>query len=511
MSQPTVKELIEKNIGDIGDFVFIPPKNLIKTFPVKDIEYIQFGVSSPEDIIKQSVCKIDSSKLNGDGSVYDARMGSMEQDDLCVSCELNPKDCPGHFGHIELNTFVLHPMYLRYITNFLKCVCVKCFRVVLSEDHLKLDGLSKIMGQSRFEKCVERLEKVDSCYYCNSPKPKISFQQKTSDISMKFKEKKITISDSEIKKIFDHIPDSDIHLLGFNPQMMHPKNLVISVLPVLPPRARPYVIASDNVTCDDDLTMQYIEIIKANKNLLDPEVSDTKKEKSIQSLKFRIKTLMNNSQGKARCTSGRPIKGIKERLSGKDGLIRSNLMGKRRNQSARSVISADPTVRTDELVIPEQIAANLTMPDMVAAFNIKYLQDIVNKGKANFVMKVDGTRINLKYAMYKKGSQLLWNDKIIRNGLEIDPFKQPHFELRMGDVIRRGEEMITEIEISKKRDFKLELGDVVERQLKNGDIVLFNRQPTLHKASMLAKRVIVRPCKTFRFNLASTKSFNADQ
>ena len=147
---------------------------------------------------------------------------------------------------------------------------------------------------------------------------------------------------------------------------------------------------------------------------------------------------------------------------------------------------------------------------MVAAFNINYLQELVNRGKANFVMKPDGTRINLKYAMYKKGTQLLWNDKVIRNGIELDPFKQPNFELRTGDVIRRGEEMIMDIEISKKRDFKLELGDVVERQLKNGDIVLFNRQPTLHKASMLAKRVIVRPCKTFRFNLASTKSFNAD-
>ena len=118
------------------------------------------------------------------------------------------------------------------------------------------------------------------------------------------------------------------------------------------------------------------------------------------------------------------------------------------------------------------------MPDMVASFNINYLQELVNRGKANFVMKPDGTRINLKYAMYKKGTQLLWNDKVVRNGLEIDPFKQPNFELRIGDVIRRGEEMIMDIEISKKRDFKLELGDVVERQLKNGDIVLFNRQPT---------------------------------
>ena len=188
---------------------------------------------------------------------------------------------------------------------------------------------------------------------------------------------------------------------------------------------------------------------------------------------------MNNSQAKARTTSGRPVKGIKERLSGKDGLIRSNLMGKRRNQSARSVISADPTVRTDELVVPENVASNLTVPEMVAAFNIKALQEIVNSGKANFVIKKDGeTRINLKYAMYKKGTQLLWGDKVLREGRIIDPFKYKTFELRQGDVIQRKDEMITNIELSQKRDFKLDIGDIVERQLKNGDVVLFNRQPT---------------------------------
>jgi DNA-directed RNA polymerase beta' subunit len=503
-----MKNLIENDFKD-SDSTFQIPKNLVSDFPLRDIEYIQFGILSPEDTIKQSVCKIETSKLNGDGSVYDMRMGSMEQDDLCVSCKMNPKDCPGHFGHIELNTFIMHPMYMRYITNFLKCVCVKCYRVVLTDDHLKLDGISKSNGDTRFEKCVERLEKVDSCYHCDSPKPKITFQQKTNDISMKIKEKKIILSDSDIKKVFDNIPDEDVILLGFNPEFMHPKNLILSVLPVIPPRARPYVIA-DNVTCDDDLTNQYIEIVKANKNLLDPDVADSKKEKSIQTLKFRIKTLMNNSQGKSRCTSGRPIKGIKERISGKDGLIRSNLMGKRRNQSARSVISADPTVRTDELVVPELVSKNLTVPETVCQFNMKVLQDIVNSDKANFVTKIDGTRINLKYALYKKGTQLLWNDKVIRNDREIDPFKMLSFELKTGDRIKRGDQIIDNIEEIKKRDFKLDIGDVVERHLKNGDIALFNRQPTLHRSSMMAKKVVVRPGKTFRFNLASTKSFNAD-
>lgn len=192
---------------------------------------------------------------------------------------------------------------------------------------------------------------------------------------MKFKDKKIVLKEIEIKNIFDHMIDDDVRILGFNASFMHPKNLVLSVIPVIPPRARPYVMA-DNVTCDDDITTQYVEIIKANKNLLDENTNESKREKVLQTLNFRIKTLMNNSQGKARHTNGRPLKGIKERLSGKDGLIRSNLMGKRRNQSGRSVISADPTVRTDELVVPEKIARNLTIPEMVTIYNKEYLQNL---------------------------------------------------------------------------------------------------------------------------------------
>jgi DNA-directed RNA polymerase beta' subunit len=273
---------------------------------------------------------------------------------------------------------------------------------------------------------------------------------------------------------------------------------------------------ADNVTCDDDITTQYVEIVKANRNLIDENTNESKREKIIQTLQFRIKTLMNNSQGKARHTNGRPLKGIKERLSGKDGLIRSNLMGKRRNQSGRSVISADPTCRTDELVVPEKIAKNLSIPDTVTHFNKNYLQKLVDEGKANFILKDGGkTKINLQYAMNKKGSQILWGDKIIRNGREIVPFTKEfrqtknQFDVMEGDIILRNGEQI-KADVSKKRPYTIEIGDVVERQLKNGDIILFNRQPTLHRGSMLAKRIIVRGNKTFRFNLASTKSFNAD-
>ena len=261
--------------------------------------------------------------------------------------------------------------------------------------------------------------------------------------------------------------------------------------------------------CDDDLTIQYIEIIKANNHLLDKDTNEAKRNKHIQTLKFRLRTLMNNSQGKARQTNGRPLKALKERLTGKEGLIRNNLMGKRTNQSGRTVIGPDPTIRTDEMVIPEKVASTLTVPERVNKFNINLLESIVNNGKANYVLRNnDQIRINLKYATRTKSTELKKGDIVIRGNEQIKVDNEL-IELKDKDVIIRNTERIPVI-FSSKKFFKLKLGDVVERHIRNGDIVLLNRQPTLHKGSMLAKKVVVRPFKTFRFSLASTKTFNAD-
>lgn len=475
-----------------------------------EIESILFGVYSPEEVIADSVAHITSNKMTGEGSIYDERMGSMDNNKPCVSCRLSCKECPGHFGHIELNYPILHPMYYRLIIDFLKCFCFKCYNFLLTEDHLRLDNTLRYQRDARFEKIKEKMEKIDVCMHCDNPKSKLIFVALESNIYMVFKKTRILMSEDDIKKIFDKIDPADVKLLGFDPKMSQPRNFVLTAIPVLPPISRPYVV-SEGSMCDDDLTLQYLEIIKANNHLKDPGLSETLREKYVNTLKFRIKTLMNNSQGKARHTNGRPIKAIKERLSGKEGHIRNNLMGKRVNQSARTVIGPDPTVRTDEVVVPEKIASILTVPERVTSLNIEELQMIVNQDKAQFVIRqgVNG-KMNLKYAIHKKGTRLQPGDIIIRKGKEIDPTFQAGFQLALGDIIKRGEEIISDIELPYSKQFFLKIGDTIERNLRNGDYVLFNRQPTLHKGSMLAKRVVIRPGKTLRFNLASTKTFNAD-
>lgn len=320
----------------------------------REIESITFGIYSPEEIISMAVCKIDNAKKSGPGSIYDARMGTTDSSQKCETCKENAVECPGHFGYIELNEPIVHPLFYKRVTAFLNCFCLKCYRFVLQKDQLSICGLNRFKGENRFSKILEKIKKVDICcqhtgefdedgepIICGKDLPKIKFTTADSSFSLVYEDAKknktsIVLTTEEIKKVFDNISNDDVELLGFDPALCHPRNFIISVLPVLPPCDRPYVRA-DNKMCDDDLTIQYIEIIKANNNLVEKEEDqkktdkrDTIRQRALASLRFRIMTTFNNGQGKAKhTTNGRPIKGIKERLTGKDGQIRNNMMGKR--------------------------------------------------------------------------------------------------------------------------------------------------------------------------------------
>ena len=457
---------------------------------IKEIDSVVFGVFSPEEIIKLSVAKINITKLSGPGSVYDDRMGgNIEGNKLCVTCGQNAKLCPGHMGHIELNQYIVHPLYYKLVVSFLKCFCIKCYNLLVLKDQLLLYGLNRFKGEKRFKKILEILEKIDICCHCSNPQPKFAHSSTDNAISMVYKQKNgqnisIILGVDEIKKTLDNISNEDIESLGFIPDRIHPKNLILSVIPVLPPSSRPFVMADGNI-CDDDLTNQYCEIIKSNNHLEDAYMNDTKQQKFIQALKFRILTLMNNSQNKAKhTTSGRPIKAIKERLTGKDGLIRNNLMGKRCEQTGRTVIGPDPTLRMGQLALPPEMASNLTFPENVAPFNIEKLTELVNNGKANFVIRTKlgvKTRINLQYALFSKGTELLYGDIITRPskiGKDIIYGKHyGHFELKPDDIITRNGAILDNITYPKKKKFILQIGDIVERHLRDGDTVLLNRQP----------------------------------
>ncbi|KAI8344064.1 hypothetical protein BC941DRAFT_407662, partial [Chlamydoabsidia padenii] len=160
------------------------------------------------------------------------------------------------------------------------------------------------------------------------------------------------------------------------------------------------------------------------------------------------------------------LKSIRARLKGKEGRLRGNLMGKRVDFSARTVITGDPNLSLDEVGVPRSIARNLTYPEIVTSYNIDKLQALVRNGPlehpgAKYVIRDNGERIDLRYRQ------------------------------RAGEI-------------------PLQLGYRVERHIVDGDVVIFNRQPSLHKMSMMGHRIRVMPYSTFRLNLSVTSPYNAD-
>jgi DNA-directed RNA polymerase beta' subunit len=267
----------------------------------KDIESITFGLLSSDEILKMSVAKIDNTKLIGPSSVYDDRLGTIS-DVECRTCHQGSKLCAGHFGHVELTEGIINPLFYKEVRDFLSCICMKCNRFLLMKDQLHLYGFMRYKGQKRFVKILEKLKKIGQCCHCDSPHPEIKYIAAENNIAMVYRQKNegkmcIVLSVDEIDKIFNNIPVSDIELMGFDTTLVHPRNFVMKYFPVIPICARPYIM-TEGILCDDDLTIQIMEIIKANNHLVEkpdqPPMQLAKKQKYLQSLKFRISTFYNN-------------------------------------------------------------------------------------------------------------------------------------------------------------------------------------------------------------------------
>jgi DNA-directed RNA polymerase II subunit RPB1 len=262
--------------------------------------------------------------------------------------------------------------------------------------------------------------------------------------------------------------------MGFSKDWCLPHWLIMENVLVIPPACRPSVRQYNGQRSEDDITHKYTDIIKHNNTLKEllsknEPVKQLYINSEINQIQYHVATLQNNEDSKlltANTRTGRPIKGLTERLNRKEGRIRSNLMGKRVDFSARSVISPDANIKMSELGVPMDIAMNLTFPEVVNKYNINHMYKLVRNGKNIY----PGAK-SIKYS--KNG----------RIQLLID---------------------------SNLTDIVLEYGDVINRHLQDGDYVLFNRQPTLHRMSMMGHRIKVMPGKTFRFNTDVCEPYNAD-
>lgn len=569
---------------------------------------LTFSLLSSEEIEKLSVVEVKESRLSGENSVYDPRLGVIKNNTICVTCGKGPHDCSGHLGHIALPVPIPHPMYIKEIVFYLNLFCSrctntcdetnKCSRLCMTEKEMRLLGFTKLKGINKLNKISEYVENLSSCSHCNYDKYHYYNEDKVYYRYVKDKSDRETVSFEDIEIILSNITDEDLEMIGLKTKTRHivPMNFIINNLIVLPICARPYV-ETNRGSCDDDLTTRYVEIvklcmilnsgIKKSKNLTEKDRKET-----ISKIYSNIDTMMYNHKKKAKQINGRPIKCIRDRLNGKNGLFRQNLSAKRNDYCARSVIDGDPTTGADEIIIPYEFSTKLTFPERVFAYNLFYLQYLVNNGKANYVEREENgekkiynlskslqtrntyeinkfilkdgdivvrgqTMININNEVlqrykskYGKEFCLLPNDrvvrnkkfiknikpseviefslecgdKVLRNGVFYEPYKMKlldkDFTLTEGDrVYRKGVEL-PNITIAKKKEFQLKNGDIVRRHLRDGDIVLFGRQPTLHKGSMIARYIKIqentsginngRNPRVIRMNLAQCKTYNAD-
>ena len=478
---------------------------------LKKIKRVEFGVLSPAQVLSMSVCKIDTGNIYLDGvpvrgGLNDPRTGTIDVRKPCETCGMKLKECPGHFGHIELAKPMYHYGFLKTTLKALRCVCMYCSKLLCDGNETSVSRALKIRNpKSRLQAmqvlCRTRkvcqtggmvgaaaqllmdpkqAELMANTHGCGYMQPKYGLDGTQITVTFAVDEEGTTAADGSGKKalsaeqaysILSRINREDMVAMGFTPGRSEPAWMILVNVPVPPPPVRPSVAFGPD-RAEDDLTLKLQDIVKANASLKRQEamgagahiVSELSKL-----LQYHLYTLQDNGipgLPEAQTKSKKPLRSIRARLRGKEGRIRGNLMGKRVDFSARTVITGDPNLEIDQVGVPRSIAMNMTFPERVTPLNYEKMKELVMRGPyqhpgAKWIIRDDNSRIDLRFS-------------------------------------RRAS------------DIQLQYGWRVERHMQDEDLVIFNRQPSLHKMSMMGHRVKILPYSTFRLNLSVTSPYNAD-
>ena len=450
---------------------------------------VQFGIANPAEILTRSVVEVITDKTYQanqpvSGGVFDRRFGVIENGAVCTTCKQTNLLCPGHFGHIQLARPVYLYQFINEIMKILSIVCLNCSNPYLPDEELeKIEAATH--GIARFNAVRDKsasyktkeLKSGSACPHCATPLvKKVDKEEMTVARLRAFTydedSEPIPLQPEMVLRCFQRISARHVDLIGFSSKFSRPDWMICTVLAVPPLTVRPSVIMEDNQRMEDDLTHKLIDIVRNNQRLrekIDKGASADIIDNFSELLQHDVATYVDNDiKGIAPSAqrSGRPLKTLKSRLGAKTGRVRGNLMGKRVDFSARSVITPDANIDVDELGVPEEIAMNLTFPEIVTGFNRDRLMTSIRNGPSKYpgaksvFLKEDNRSLSLKF---------------------VNP-----------DTI------------------DIKEGDIVHRHLVDGDVVLFNRQPSLHKGSMECHRIKVLPYSTFRLNVSATRPYNAD-
>ncbi|RLI90060.1 MAG: DNA-directed RNA polymerase subunit A' [Candidatus Altiarchaeales archaeon] len=438
----------------------------------KKIDRIEFGLFSSKMIQKLSAAKIytpntyDEDGYPIEGGLMDPRLGVIDPGIRCKTCGGRLGECQGHFGHVDLTRPVIHVGYAKEVYLLLKATCRACGRLLIPDDELKKYDIehlsppkSSIWGEAQKVSDTE-----GRCPHCGEQQIKIKFIRPYS-----YYEGENNLLVTDICERFEKITDDDLRYLGLH---VRPEWMILSSIPVLPITTRPSITLESSDRSEDDLTHKLVDILRINQRL-EENINSGAPQLIIEDLwdllQYHVATYFDNGITgipPARHRSGRPLKTIAQRLKSKEGRFRKNLSGKRVNFSARTVIGPDPNISINEVAIPRLIAMELTVPEEVNDRNIDDLRKLVLNGP-----KVHPGAYNV-----------------------ITPIGRKR-------IMDENKEELAE---------NLREGDIVERHLQDGDIVIFNRQPSLHRISMMCHHVRVLPQNTLRLNTAVCAPYNAD-
>ncbi|XP_045448274.1 DNA-directed RNA polymerase I subunit RPA1 [Melitaea cinxia] len=506
------------------------------------------------------------------GGLYDPALGPIrERNDLCTTCSNSLINCSGHFGHIELPLIVVNPLFIKNIYTLFRVTCLKCFKIQM-DDRMKfilklqlelLDAghvtaaldLENYIGDvkdyksesspdkpnkviRKYQKLLKKKDALNemfqnkntdrlrskiinnffrainiskTCLHCRSKLIKVT----TSDNKIMYnlssegsgKGIKILMPD-DLKRYCKSIEQNDEDILVHCiPLLQHAKTKPVTdlffmqVVPVLPPNVRPCNVLNGELI-EHPQTNVYksilqtalsaravLQVLMSSDQLKAIDSLDQKPRQAYESVmgkspSEKLHTVWQDLQKQINqllsCdNTGLASQGLKQILEKKTGVIRMHMMGKRVNFAARSVITPDPNVDIDEIGIPDAFATKLTYPVPVTEWNVDELRRMVINGpnKHPGAEKLEVT-----------------NGRIIR----IPP-----------DSIQKRKSLAKKL--LTPDEYKTSGLKIVHRHLINGDILILNRQPSLHKPSMMAHRArILQGEKTLRLHYANCKSYNAD-
>ncbi|MGB4580043.1 MAG: DNA-directed RNA polymerase subunit A', partial [Methanoculleus sp.] len=451
----------------------------------KRVGRIEFGLFSPKEIRKMSVRKIIwADTYDDDGFPYpqglmDLHLGVIDPGLRCKTCDQKAADCPGHFGHIELAKPVVHVGYTRLIRKLLRVTCRNCSRLLMTAEEVE-----KIAGSEDSDATVDVVSEKDVkkeriCPHCGEQQLKVSFEKPTTFTESYIEDRRKIehkLTPADIRARLERIPDEDLRLMGVNPDVARPEWTILTALPVPPVTMRPSIILENGQRSEDDLTHKLVDIIRINQRFKENQDAGAPQliiEDLWELLQYHVTTYLDNEVAgcpPARHRSGRPLKTLSQRLKGKEGRFRGSLSGKRVNFSARTVISPDPDLSIGEVGVPLAIANEMTIPVRVTPFNLEEMRQYVLNGPERPTIR---SPCGANYAIRPDNRRMRLSDTNLETVAEM-----------------------------------LEAGWTVERQMKDGDIVLFNRQPSLHRMSIMAHRIVVMDGKTFRLNPAVCPPYN---